>query len=311
MKNLIRQMLRIRMVEEEISKRYADKEMQTPIHLCIGQEAIAVGVCAALRDSDYICSNHRGHGHYLAKGGDLKAMIAELHGRATGCSRGYGGSMHLIDPDHGNFGHSAIVAGGISHAVGLALAAKMQKTDQIAVAFFGDGALDEGAFYEAAKCAIVWDLPVIFVIENNGVAVHSPAESRFPTKYKQLFFSGFWTVEDGKDLEKVSAAMGLAVFMARGVGPRKPSVLEFTCERWAQHVGPEIIYPENKDNCPIERMFKRWEHEFLVNEFDDMKQEIQQEINEAFEFALASPFPDSEQMYNLEFAVENVVPEKK
>jgi TPP-dependent pyruvate/acetoin dehydrogenase alpha subunit len=171
-------MLRIRKVQLHIESLYHLDEMKTPVHLCIGQEAVAVGVCAHLKKDDYICSNHRGHGHYLAKGGNLKRLIAELYCRETGCSKGRGGSMHLVDTSAGHVGSSSIVGGGIPIATGLALASKIQKQDRVSVVFFGDGAADEGVLYESINFAVLKQLPVIFVYENNGFSVCSRVTAR-------------------------------------------------------------------------------------------------------------------------------------
>ena len=171
-------MLLIRRVQETIERRYLEDHMRSPVHLCIGQEAISAGFCHALHRDDYISSNHRGHGHYLAKGGGLNALIAELHCRKTGCSEGYGGSMHLVDRSVGHLGSSSIVGGGISIGTGMALALKMQSSQAVSMVFFGDGAADEGVLYESLNFAILKKLPVIYVLENNGWAVCSPVSSR-------------------------------------------------------------------------------------------------------------------------------------
>ena len=164
---LFREMLRIRMVEEAIADRYAAWEMRCPVHLSIGQEAIAVGVSAALRPDDMVISNHRSHAHYLAKGGDLRRMLAELHGRETGCARGRGGSMHLIDRSVGMIGALPIVAGSIPIGVGVALASRRAGHDRAVVIYVGDAAIEEGVFHESANFASLEKLPVLFVCENN------------------------------------------------------------------------------------------------------------------------------------------------
>ena len=175
---LYENMLRIRLFEERVAELLANEaEIKCPTHLYIGQEAVAVGVCANLRNDDYVFSTHRSHGHYLAKGGDLKALMAELYGKATGCSKGRGGSMHLASPDVGLPGSSAIVAGTIPIAVGVAMSFKMQKKDTISIAFFGDGATNEGAFYESLNFASLKKLPVIFACENNLFSTHMPISS--------------------------------------------------------------------------------------------------------------------------------------
>lgn len=173
-------MLRIRHVEERIEAEYLDNEMRTPVHLCIGQEGIAVGACKALRRDDTISSSHRSHGHYLAKGGNLDAMVAELHCRTTGCSKGFGGSMHLVDTSVGHLGSSSIVGGGIPIGTGHALAFSLRGEERVSVVFLGDGAAEEGVLYESINFAVLKRLPVIYVVENNRVAVCSPLESRQP-----------------------------------------------------------------------------------------------------------------------------------
>ena len=177
---LFETMLKIRLFEEKLIELYPAQDMKTPIHLYIGQEAIAAGVCANLQRDDYVFSNHRGHGHYIAKGGDLKALVAEFYGRIDGCSRGKGGSMHIVAPEVGIMGTSAIVGGGISHAVGAALASVMQRNRKVSVVFFGDGACDTGAFYESLNFASLKRLPVVFVCENNFYATNSPLKARHP-----------------------------------------------------------------------------------------------------------------------------------
>ena len=177
-RDLLYRMLLIRTVQLRIESLYHLDEMKTPVHLCIGQEAIAAGVCVALTQNDYVFSNHRGHGHYLAKGGDLRAMIAELYCRETGCSKGRGGSMHLVDLSVGLMGSSSIVAGGISLAVGAALCSSLKRESKVSVAFFGDGASDEGVLYESINFAVLRKLPVLFVCENNFYAVCSPMANR-------------------------------------------------------------------------------------------------------------------------------------
>ena len=173
LRELYRMMVKIRRVELKIEELYPGDEMKTPVHLSLGQEAVAAGVCASLNENDSVLSNHRGHGHYLTKGGDLKAMIAELYCKQTGCTKGKGGSMHLIDTSVGLLGSSSIVGGCIPIATGVALGYVMQKEKRVSVAFFGDGAVDEGAFYESLNFAALKKLPVIFICENNFYAVGS------------------------------------------------------------------------------------------------------------------------------------------
>ena len=179
-RSLFHTMLRIRKVELKIEELYGKDEMKTPVHLCIGQEAISAGICAHLSSADYVSSNHRGHGHYLAKGGNLNSMVAELYCRRTGCSGGYGGSMHLIDVSVGLVGGSAILGGGIPIATGLGLSIQMKGEKAVSVSFFGDGAADEGVLYESVNFAMLKRLPVVFVLENNQYSVCSPLSARRP-----------------------------------------------------------------------------------------------------------------------------------
>ena len=174
LKKLYREMVRIRIVEESIAEHYPEQEMRCPVHFSIGQEAVAVGVCVHLDPSDHVFSNHRSHGHYLAKGGDLKAMVAEIYGKEAGCSRGFGGSMHLLDLKHGFLGAAPIVGSTIPIAVGSALTATVKEEDRVTVVFLGDGATEEGVFSESLNFAALKQLPVVFVCENNLYSVYSP-----------------------------------------------------------------------------------------------------------------------------------------
>src|SRR5437764_8892731 len=169
---------RIRRVEEEVARAYPTDAIKSPVHLSIGQEAVSVGVCAALRSQDVVFGTYRGHAMYLAKGGDLNAMVAELYGRSTGCTRGKGGSMHLIDPEAGVMGTSAVVGTSIANAAGYAYALKLRGSDAVVVNFFGDGATEEGVFAETLNFTALKRLPVIFVCENNGYAIHTHQSRR-------------------------------------------------------------------------------------------------------------------------------------
>src|SRR6267378_1925282 len=178
---LLREMIRIRTAEQTIADLYPEGEMRTPTHFSIGQEAVAVGVCTALRRDDVVFSGHRCHAHYLAKGGDLNAMIAELYGKETGCARGRGGSVHLNDPAAGVIASSAILGQTMAVAVGSALAFTLDGSERVAVTFFGDGTVEEGIFHESVNFAVVKRLPVIFVCENNGYSTHTPLAVRQPS----------------------------------------------------------------------------------------------------------------------------------
>jgi pyruvate dehydrogenase E1 component alpha subunit len=303
------QMLRIRKVELRIESLYHLDEMKTPIHLCIGQEAVAVGVCSVLRKDDLISSNHRGHGHYLAKGGNLQAMIAELCCRETGCSKGRGGSMHLIDTSVGHIGSSSIVGGCIPIGVGLGLAIKMQKQDRVSVTFFGDGAADRGVLYESVNFAALKRLPVIFVYENNQYSVCSHVSSRqageipFHVMSPELIQS---FMVDGNSVLAVYEASREAVERARaGEGP---SFIECKTYRVRGHAGSgpdtalgyrtaeEIATWEAQ--CPVTRFRDKLLADRAITEegIRDMEQEIEAEIDEAFRLARESPLPRGEDL---------------
>jgi acetoin:2,6-dichlorophenolindophenol oxidoreductase subunit alpha len=302
-------MLRIRKVQLRIESEYSLDEMKTPVHLCIGQEAIAVSVCAQLNKDDFISSNHRGHGHYLAKGGNLKSMIAELYCRETGCSKGHGGSMHLVDPSIGHMGSSSIVGGGIPIGVGLALSIQMRKTRQVSVVFFGDGAADEGVLYESVNFAVLKRLPVIFVCENNQwsvcshTSVRKAGESIFhKTPQEQMLTR---TV-NGNSVTEVFEAAKEAVERARlGDGP---SFIECETYRMRGHSGAgsdvglgyrtaaEIAYWEER--CPVAAFRQQLLSSGAATEAQlvTMGREIDAEIEEAFRFAKKSPLPKKESL---------------
>jgi TPP-dependent pyruvate/acetoin dehydrogenase alpha subunit len=307
-------MLRIRKVQLRIESIYLGDEMKTPIHLCIGQEAIAVGVCSALRKDDYIASNHRGHGHYLAKGGDLKAMIAELHCKETGCSKGHGGSMHLVDTAVGHLGSSSIVGGCLPIGTGLALAAKMKKTDQVCAVFFGDGAADEGVLYESLNFAMLKKLPVIYVLENNQWSVCShvssrqPGENIFHKASPQLLLT---RKIDGNDVLTVYETAFEAVERARsGLGP---SFIECETYRILGHAGCAAQEPRGyrdaeevqawKQRCPVTRFREMLLRERVLSEekSNAMEDQIDVEIDQAFAFAKESPLPIKEKLHEYLF----------
>jgi pyruvate dehydrogenase E1 component alpha subunit len=302
------------MVQERIESKYLDDEMKTPIHLCIGQEAIAVGACSAINPDDYIMSNHRGHGHYLAKGGDLNAMIAELHCKASGCAKGYGGSMHLVDVSVGHLGSSSIVGGGIPIGTGIALSIKMRNTRQVSAIFFGDGAADEGVLYESLNFAILKKLPSIFILENNKWAVCSPVSTRQCGKnvFHQVSEKFLNTAKiDGNDVLAVYRAVFNAAQKARdGLGP---SFIECDTYRISGHAGcaaqdakgyrsPEEITTW-QDKCPIKRYQKGLiEDGLLSNEqIIGFRRRIDSEIDQAFQYADQSPLPLNDQLTDFLF----------
>jgi pyruvate dehydrogenase E1 component alpha subunit len=232
-------MLRIRLFEERVADLVESGEIKTPCHLYIGQEAIAVGVCLALKHDDYVWGGHRSHGHYLAKGGDLRAMMAEIYGKSTGCSKGRGGSMHVIAPEVGIMGTVPLVAATIPLAVGAGLAAKLRGSRQVSVAFFGDGATEEGHFHESVNLAAVYRLPVVFICENNFYASHMQLLERRAEDniWKTGEAHGIPGIQlDGNDVVAVHDAAREAVHRAReGAGP---TLIEGRTYRWRGHVGP-------------------------------------------------------------------------
>ncbi|MEI6724944.1 MAG: thiamine pyrophosphate-dependent dehydrogenase E1 component subunit alpha [Actinomycetes bacterium] len=298
------QMLRIRTVQDRIAQIYHEDDMRTPVHLCVGQEAAAVGVCHALRRSDVVFSNHRGHGHFLAKGGDLNAMMAELFCRETGCSKGRGGSMHLIDLDAGLPGSSSIVAGGVPLATGAALALKMQRRDDIAVVFFGDAAAEEGAVYESMNIAALWNLPVLFVCENNFFAVWSPLEHRASNEvYRRAESFGIPArALDGTDVEEVYAAATQAAEHVRGGSG--PAFLELRAYRWKGHCGgaEDAGAAERsgsdlrswKAQCPVEKAAARLASAGVLDAAEAalVREAIDAEVDAAFALARSGPLPD-------------------
>ena len=236
---MFRAMLRIRRVEERIGDRYAEQEMRCPTHLAIGQEAPSAAICAHLRAGDLVFSNHRSHGHYLAKGADLTGMIAELYGRATGCADGKGGSQHLIDLEAGFMGSAPILASTISVGVGAAWAAKLDGRDEVSAIFFGDGATEEGTFHEAMNFAAVEKLPVIFVCENNLYSVHSDLGVRQPPRAVAALGPAHGVPAarvDGNDADALWA-LGAAA-MERATSGQGPSLIEGMTYRWREHCGP-------------------------------------------------------------------------
>lgn len=234
------ELLRVRRIEEALAELYKEQEMRTPAHFSVGQEAVAVGVCAALTAQDVVYSGHRCHAHYLAKGGNLGGLVAELYGRETGCARGRGGSVHLSDGSVGMIAASAILAQTIPVAVGSALAFKMDGSPRVSVTFFGDGAVDEGVFYESVNWAVLKRLPVLFVCENNLYATHAPLSTRLPKGTEIYRRAQALRVPaekiDGNDVFAVFQSARRAVERCRrGQGP---FFLECLTYRWLEHVGP-------------------------------------------------------------------------
>jgi 2-oxoisovalerate dehydrogenase E1 component len=288
---------------KRVWKMSAEKKITPLVHLSIGQEGAAAGMAAALTDNDYAWSGHRCHAHYLAKGGDLKAMFAELAGKATGCARGWGGSMHLVDPDVNMLGTSAIVGGAVPLAAGAALASKLRKDGRVSVAFLGDGATEQGVFWETLNFAVVHKLPLIFFCENNLYATHSHLSKRQPSldiAERVTPFISAASIVDGNDALAVFEKAKEAVERARnGEGP---SFIEVKTYRLKEHWGPEedwhLGYRSKeegdlwKERCPLPLMRTELEGRGLNSELKQIEERVEKDIKEAWEFAENSSYPD-------------------
>lgn len=312
-KQLYYQMLRIRMVEERIVKEYPGEEMRCPVHLSIGQEAVAAGICANLKKTDFVLSNHRSHGHFLAKGGSLKAMIAEIYGKKTGCTGGRGGSQHLIDLSVNFLGATPIVGETIPIAVGCAFANNYKNRKNITVVFFGDGAMEEGTTFESLNFASLRHLPILFICENNLYSVYTHIRDRQPKReiYRLAEAHGLPAFqEDGNEVLKVYrlAKKALSIIKAKST----PVFIEFLTYRYREHVGPNF---DPEGFRPVEEFsywFKRCPVKNITNyilkkrimapaEIMVVKKKIDAEIKEAFLFAKKSAYPteipDEKQAY--------------
>ncbi len=306
---LYKTMVRIRMVEDRIAEEYKFDEIKTPIHLSIGQEAIAAGVCLHLKPEDYLLGTHRSHAQYLAKGGDLKKMIAELYLRKTGCSGGRGGSMHLVAPELGIPGSTAIVGGDLPLGTGTALASKLRDDGKVTAVFFGDGAVDEGTFHESLGFAALKKLPVLYVCENNHYAINSRETARHNNLNIAQWAAGYGMISrqiDGNDVLEVSKYAEEAVADCRaGNGPY---FLECNTYRWKGHIGTvddvgSGYRPEDEHRYWLSKDPIQWYGSYLrsIDLWDDqaeeaLRAEIGQEIQEAFEFAQSSPKPSPEEL---------------
>ncbi|MBI3246089.1 MAG: thiamine pyrophosphate-dependent dehydrogenase E1 component subunit alpha [Deltaproteobacteria bacterium] len=301
----------IRRFEERASDEFQAGHIYGVVHCYIGQEAVAVGICSALRREDQIISTHRGHGHCIAKGADLKRMMAELYGRATGYCKGKGGSMHIADFGIGMLGANGIVAGGIPIITGAGLAAQLDGKGRVAVSFFGDGASSAGSFHESLNIAALWKLPVIYVCENNSYGVNMPASDAVSVKdvaERGTAYGMPGIVVDGNDVLAVYEAAEAAVRRARaGAGP---TLLECKTYRWRNHTEIKGI-PDSrpaeelavwKEKDPIARLVTQLKTQRLLTDEDwtEMDAAILQEIEQSVAFARESPFPP------LETALEDV-----
>ena len=309
LKSLHISMVRIRLFEERVAGLLEDGTIKCPTHLYIGQEAVAAGVCASLETDDYVWGNHRSHGHYLAKGGDMNLIMAEMYGKKTGCAEGRGGSMHLIAKDVGILGTVPMVAATIPIAVGAALASVLQNTNRISVSFFGDGATEEGVFHESLNFASLKKLPVVFVCENNLFSSHLPIHDRRATDsiYKSALAYDIPSDRiDGNNAAEVFTTARIAIERARrGDGP---TLIECRTYRWRGHVGPRWDldvgirdHSELKswmDRCPIIDIERYMLDKGILTESERLEahEGAKQEIEMAVEFADSSPFPDPEEL---------------
>jgi pyruvate dehydrogenase E1 component alpha subunit len=301
----------IRKTEETIASRYSEGQMRCPTHLSIGQETVPAILSEFITVDDYAVSTHRGHAHYLAKGGDLPSMIAELYGKETGCAKGKGGSMHLIDLAVNFMGTSAIVGNSIPIGVGLGLTAQLSKSNQITVIYLGDGAVEEGAFYEATNFAVVRGLKILFVCENNLYSVYSPLDCRQPTNRKitdlarAIGLKSYWT--NGYNIQDCRKSLKNAVDHIRS--GKGPAFVEATTYRYREHCGPNY---DNDIGYRSSTEYSQWQSLDPLGSLRNMilgtmqnglelvaevEERVKSEVSNAFEFALKSNFPAPEKAY--------------
>jgi len=312
LENLYRTMIKIRLVEESFVEPIVKGEIKTPCHLYTGEEAIATGVCATLNLDDRVFGNHRSHGHYLAKGGSLKKMVAEIYSRKTGCAKGRGGSMHLCAPDVGMMGAAPIVGGTISLAVGSALASKIKKDKRVTVSFFGDGATGEGVLYESLNFASLKKLSIIFACENNLYSTHMPINECRPDSdiYKiALPFDIKSFRVDGNDVLKVYEIAKKSVEMCRS--GKGPVFIEFLTYRLRGHVGPDDNIQGTRTDIRPKSEIEKWRKKDPLKKFEkyiiknkiiaeqelkSIKKEIEKEVITAHNFAKNSPYPKKSEL---------------
>jgi len=302
-------MLKIRRFEETVERYFLDGEIPGFLHLYIGEEAIASGVCASLADSDYIASTHRGHGHTIAKGADLNRVMAEIFGKKTGSCKGKGGSMHIADFSVGMLGANGVVGGGFNLAVGAALAIKKQKRDNVSVVFFGDGSSNRGTFHEAMNLASAWKLPTIFVCENNQWASTTPYRTTTAIEDISIRAIGYnmpSKIVDGNDAFAVYDVFKEALeYVKAGNGPY---FLEAKTYRIKGHfVGDPEMYRTKEEvqtvyeeNNPITRFEEKVLSENIMSEEEikAIKDRVEKEIKEALQFAMDSEYPDPSEMFD-------------
>ena len=312
--NIYKNFLKIRYTEQEIAKRYSENEMRCPTHLSIGQEAVSAVYSSIVNKNDYAVSTHRGHAHYIAKGGNLNSLIAELYGKETGCSKGKGGSMHLIDLDVNFMGTSAIVGNSIPIGVGLGLSHKLKNKNFISTIFIGEGATEEGVFFESLNFSIVRNLPILFICENNLYSVYSSLKDRQPKDrkiFKMVQSFGINSSQcDGNNLLDTYEAMSSAYKYVKGKS--KPFFLECKTYRFLEHCGPynddilnyrpekEIKYWKKKD--PLLNINKIVKEKFTEKKLNKIRDNILHEVDNAFLFAKKSKFPKQSKAYQGNYA---------
>jgi acetoin:2,6-dichlorophenolindophenol oxidoreductase subunit alpha len=301
LREFLREMLLIRRFEEKVEERFRAGELPGFLHVAIGQEAIAVGVCKALEDGDVIASTHRAHGHTLAKGTHPNELMAELYGKVEGCSHGYGGSMHLYDVERGNLGANAVVGGGLPAITGAALAFKMRGEPRVAVAFFGDGATNIGTFHESLNLAQLWCVPAVFVCENNHYAESTPAAQQLPIEdleQRAVAFGMTSMKVDGQDVEAVYRTTRKALEHAReGKGP-----VFLLCETFrltGHYVGdPQVYRPKEEvrevraKHDPLPKL--REKLEISDDDWDELDREVTELVEGSVEFAKSGTDPKPE-----------------
>lgn len=314
-----KEMARIRCFEEALKEPIISGEVKTPCHLCIGQEAIPVGVSASLTPKDHVYGNHRSHGHYLAKGGNMNALAAEIWGKASGCSRGKGGSMHIIDTKAGFMGATPIVAGTVPIAVGDALAAKIMGDKRVVVSYLGDGAMCEGVVYESINFAVLHNLPIVFVCENNFYATHMPINKNLSGSFLEYSLvcarvGGFGCSTHaayGQNVIVVESAARRAIEKCRK--DEGPCFIEFETYRFAGHVGiDDYVLGEHKDIRPLDEVeawlktdpldvlrrcmiekFTNKEHIRIVEDLlVEIRHSAEEEVEQAMYFARNEPYPE-------------------
>jgi|SRR5690349_21512772 pyruvate dehydrogenase E1 component alpha subunit len=301
---IYRKLQLIRRAEEEIARIYPSDKIKSPVHLSIGQEAAAVGACDPLREDDIVSGTYRSHAAYIAKGGDLPALFAELYGKDTGCARGKGGSMHIVDIEHGILGTSAVVGTTIPIAMGYSLALRREGKGRVVLAFFGDGATEEGVFYESLNFAALHKLPILFVCENNGYAIHTPIEKRWATTLLSERVATFGIpvhqIHDSDLVALWKTAADAYAGMRLGSGP---VFIEFHTYRWKEHVGPGDDYDAGYRTRDELQPWAKNDQVVLIGARLDpaLKESIDADVERAvaaaIEFAESSPFPEPKELH--------------